>query len=186
MILLGLILACGDKESTGTDTSVNVDTATTEDSNINDTGRNDTGRPEETDTDTNSDAEDSDTDINDTQDTEDTQAEDPQWFEAGAYPGTYSCEQGLSAFSTSPSLTVKTTGTATEIEVTGASVPFIWSCVIKDNTSTPLPEWNFDCTGPNSSYFFNGTVHSENFVVDMTFLFPWGPNGDILCDATFE
>ena len=184
MIIFAFTLACGDKESTGTDTSVNVDTATTEDSNVDDTSR-----PEETDTDTNSDTEDSDTDTsdtNDTQDTEDTQVEDPQWFEAGTYPGTYSCEQGLSAFSSPPSLVVKTTGAATEIEVTGASVPFIWNCVITENTSTPQPERGFDCTGPNSSYFFNGTVYSENFIVDMTLLFPWGPNGDILCDATFE
>jgi hypothetical protein len=185
MIIFGVLLACGEKESTSTDTSAAVDTATSEDSNIDDTGRTE-------DTDTSSDTEDSDTDTsdtndtNDTQDTEDTQVEDPQWFEVGTYPGTYSCEQGLSAFSTAPSLTVKTTGTATEIEVTGASVPFVWNCVITENTTTPQPEWDFDCTGPNSSYFFNGTVHAENFTVDMTFLFPWGPNGDILCDATFE
>lgn len=183
MVLLSLLLACGDKETTESDTTVDVDTAAEE--------TEDTGTTEDTETevDTETDTEDTqNTDTEDTQDTEDTSEtdEDPLWFEAGVYTGTYTCYDGFDPSYGIPMIDVKSTGNVSEIEVLNTSEELTWICSITEALNSTDTEWGVTCTGDNSELFSSATVYSEGFAIDINILFNHGPNGYDICSATFQ
>lgn len=185
MVLLSLLLACGEKETAENDTAIEVDTAT------EDTQSEDTGTTEDTETETDTeDTEDTEdtSETEDSQDPEDTSEtdEDPQWFEAGVYTGTYTCYDGFDPSYGIPMIDVKSTGNVSEIEVLNTSEDLTWSCSITEALNSTDTEWGVTCTGDNSELFSSATVYSEGFAIDMNILFNHGPNGYDICSATFQ
>lgn len=185
MVILGLLLACGDKETTdNTDTGIE-DTAVTEDTATNDTGV-ETDNTEETDTTTDTDTE----ETQDTEDTEDTQNDtddqDPQWFEAGVYTGTYTCDDGFNPYHGIPMIDVKSTGQVSEIEVLNTTATLTWECSITEAHDTAETEWGVTCTGENTEFFSSAKVYSQGFKMDLNLLFSAGPYGILMCNTSFE
>lgn len=183
MVLLSLLLACGEKE-TNNDTATATDTATTDTGTTEDTDtQNDTDNTEDTE---NEDTEETDTsDTNDTEDTSETD-EDPQWFEAGVYTGSYTCYDGFDPSYGIPMIDVKSTGNVSEIEVLNTSEQLTWMCSITEALNSTDTEWGVSCTGENSELFSSATVYSQGFAIDMNILFNHGPNGYDICSATFQ
>ena len=181
MVLFALLLACGEKETTENDTAVEIDTAT-EETEAEDTGTTESETDTETDTEDTQDTQDTE----DTQDTDDTQTEDPQWFEAGVYTGTYDCDEGFNPTYGIPMIDVKSTGDVSEIEVLNTSEQLAWDCSITEALNTEETEWNVSCAGDNIGFFSSAKVYSEGFAMEMNLLFSAGPYGIVLCNATFQ
>lgn len=187
MVILGLLLACGEKDPTENNTDTGSDdTAVTENTASDDTSV-DTDDTEETDT--NTDTEDTN-DIQDTEDTEDTQTDtgsaDPQWFEAGVYTGTYTCDDGFNPYHGIPMIDVKSTGQVSEIEVLNTTATLTWVCSITEAHNTAETEWGVTCTGENTEFFSSAKVYSQDFKMDLNLLFSAGPYGIVMCNTTFE
>lgn len=179
MLLIAFLLACGEKETAQNDTAFETDTATEEASE-------DTGTAEGTETETETDDTQDTEDTQDTQDTEDTQTEDPQWFEAGVYTGTYTCDDGYNPYYGIPMIDVKSTGNVSEIEVLNTSAQLMWQCSITEAHNDAGTEWGVTCTGENSEFFSSAKVYSEGFTMDLNLLFSAGPYGILMCEATFQ
>lgn len=180
MVIFGLLLACGEKETAENDTAVEVDTATET------TETENTGTTENTDTEADTaDTQDSDDTETET-DIEDTQTEDPQWFEAGVYTGTYTCDEGFNPYTGIPMIDIKSTGNVSEIEVLNTSNQLKWQCSITEAHDTAGTEWGVTCTGDNSEFFSSAKVYSEGFAMDINLLFSAGPYGILMCNATFQ
>ena len=185
MVLLSLLLACGEKE-TNNDTATATDTATTDTGTTEDTDtQNDTDNTEDTENEDTEIEDTEETDTSDTNDTEDTD-EDPQWFEAGVYTGSYTCYDGFDPSYGIPMIDVKSTGNVSEIEVLNTSEQLTWMCSITEALNSTDTEWGVSCTGENSELFSSATVYSQGFAIDMNILFNHGPNGYDICSATFQ
>ncbi len=185
MVLLSLLLACGEKE-TNNDTAPATDTATTDTGTTEDTDtQNDTDNTEDTENEDTEIEDTEETDTSDTNDTEDTD-EDPQWFEAGVYTGSYTCYDGFDPSYGIPMIDVKSTGNVSEIEVLNTSEQLTWMCSITEALNSTDTEWGVSCTGENSELFSSATVYSQGFAIDMNILFNHGPNGYDICSATFQ
>ena len=188
MVLLSLLLACGEKE-TNNDTATATDTATTDTGTTEDTDtQNDTDNTEDTENEDTEIEDTEETDTSDTNDTEDTSEteEDPQWFEAGVYTGSYTCYDGFDPSYGIPMIDVKSTGNVSEIEVLNTSEQLTWMCSITEALNSTNTEWGVSCTGENSELFSSATVYSQGFAIDMNILFNHGPNGYDICSATFQ
>lgn len=174
MFLFNIFLACGEAEK--------VDKRFTEDTGAD--SESNTEAPTDTDTASNTDTnEDSEPDTNSS---EPQEPEDPQWFEAGTYTGTYSCDTGFNPFIGTPTLEIGSTGDVSEVKFLETNVPLIWQCSITEPLNSTETEWAAHCTGNNSELFSSSKIYSEGFKIEMNLMFYINSYGTLRCEAIFE